>query len=50
VAYRAAQGAFCAKQCSDSRGCGADAICAQSGIPVEQGGRITNLVTYCVAK
>jgi hypothetical protein len=50
VPFRTAQGTFCAKPCRDSQGCGPDALCVQSGTPVERGGRITNLATYCVAK
>lgn len=48
--FRSAQGSFCAKPCRDSRACGPDAVCVQSGAPVEQGGRITNLVMYCVPR
>lgn len=48
--FRSAQGNFCAKPCRDSRTCGPDAICVQSGAPVEQGGRITNLVMYCIPR
>jgi hypothetical protein len=50
VAVVTALGSFCSAPCRGAPSCGADEACVPAGTATKYAGRITNFLSYCVAR